>query len=119
MGREPVNDEELRRLYVEEGLSLNEVAVRAGQARSTVTLRLAALGVEIRSKGRPRGPVPVVVDGALLRQLYEIEGMGVHAVAAQLGVGRSAVVHALDRLGVPRHSSGAPRRPNRRRLQGE
>lgn len=105
------NDEELRRLYIEEGLSLNEVAARVGYGRSTVARHLTALGVELRSKGRPRGAMQVFVDEKRLRQLYEREGMGVHAVADELQVSWSVVVHALDRLGISRHESGGSRRP--------
>lgn len=103
----PIDDHELRRLYVDEGLSLEDVARHAGCAASTVALRLARLGVKIRDRGRPSGHAQV--DRDRLLQLYVADGLGLHAVAAKLHVGRSAVAHALDELGVPRHAAGRPR----------
>lgn len=54
---EPVhsNSEELRRLYVVEGLTVETIARRLGCGATTVIRRLAALGVP----RRPRGPQPV------------------------------------------------------------
>lgn len=44
---------QIRRLYVDLGLSEREIAAQAGCARSHVRQTLAAGGVEKRSRGRP------------------------------------------------------------------
>ena len=49
-----IDEEVLRRLYVEEGLTAEKIAERLGCAAITVFRRLRRFGIQ----ARPRGPVP-------------------------------------------------------------
>ena len=95
--------ETLRRLYVDEGLSLAAIAGRVGVAAQTVHNWLVAGGV-------PRRPSPArfrsdIDDGEIIR-LYTHEGHTTAEIAEQLGCSTSLVYGRLARRGVDRRPPG-------------
>ena len=100
--------ETLRRLYVDEGLSVAAIAGRLGVAAQTVHNWLVAGGV-------PRRPSPArfradIDDGEIIR-LYTHEGHTAAEIAEQLGCSASLVYGRLARRGVDRRSQAPRRRP--------
>jgi transposase len=100
--------ETLRRLYVDEGLSLAAMAGRLGVAAQTVHNWLVAGGV-------PRRPSPArfrsdIDDGEIIR-LYTHEGHTAAEIAEQLGCSASLVYARLARRGVDRRPQAPRRRP--------
>lgn len=101
--------EELRRLYIDEGLSQTKVAALLGCSAATVGLRLRRCGIAARD-GRFRArPIPQ----ALLEELYCAQGLTLTEIAARLGVSVSTVHNW-------RRACGLPARPRRgaRRARG-
>jgi transposase-like protein len=95
----------LRRLYVEDGLSVASIAARLGVAAQTVHNWLVAAGV-------PRRPSPATLrldinDGEIVR-LYTKKGQTAAEIAQQLGCSASLVYGRLARRGVDRRPQ-APR----------
>jgi len=100
--------ETLRRLYVDEGLSLAAMAGRLGVAAQTVHNWLVAGGV-------PRRPSPAtfrsdIDDGEIIR-LYIHEGHSAAEIAEQLGCSTGLVYARLARRGVDRRPQAPRRRP--------
>lgn len=120
-------DEEIRRLYVDEWLSTQEIAERFGVARSTVARRLRALGVALRPRGA-EGTRPDVLrrlkagasDRALrgapkrrrtpcdeeLRRQYVDERLSSYEIAERAGCSQSAVLRSLKAAGIERRGEG-------------
>jgi transposase-like protein len=95
----------LRRLYVEDGLSVASIAARLGVAAQTVHAWLVAGGV-------PRRPSPATLradidDGEIIR-LYTKQGHTAAEIAEQLGCSANLVYGRLARRGVDRRPQ-APR----------
>ena len=94
--------ERLRQLYVTEGLSLAEVALRLGQSRGRVTAALEAAGITRRRPGWTGGSPPDPISRGSLVKLYIKDGKSVREVAAALGTTTTRVTAALRRHGIPR-----------------
>jgi len=98
----------LRRLYVDEGLSLAAMAVRLGVVAQTVHNWLVAGGVPRRpSPGKLRADID---DGEIIR-LYTQAGHTAVEIAEQLGCSTSLVYGRLARRGVVRRPRAPRRRP--------
>ena len=98
----------LRRLYVDEGLSLAATAARLGVVAQTVHNWLVAGGV-------PRRPSPAkfradIDDGEII-QLYTQRGHTAVEIAEQLGCSTSLVYGRLARRGIDRRPQAPRRRP--------
>jgi transposase len=98
----------LRRLYVDEGLSLAALAARLGVVAQTVQNWLVAGGV-------PRRPSPArfradIDDGEIVR-LYTQQGLTAAEIAEQVGCSTSLVYGRLARGGVDRRPQALRRRP--------
>lgn len=87
-----------------------ELASRTLMADLANGMRLPGDGGE---RGWQRRRVPQLHDGPWLRRRYVDEGRSGAAIAALLGCTPSAVLHALDRHGIPRRRN---RRFGRTRL---
>jgi transposase len=101
--------ETLRELYVEQGLTIREIAQAAKVNLEYVSTRLRACGLAKRPGSfRPR----VAYTAAQLRQLavelYEAGGMTIRQVAAELGVSASRVSQALHEALAPVRLGGPP-----------
>lgn len=86
--------ETLRRLYVDEGKGLREIADIYGTDASSVGKHLKKCGVE----RRPVGRIPICIEN--LQEMYERKSGP--AIAKELGMNLLTVYRAMDRQGVDR-----------------
>jgi len=98
----PPARETLRQLYVVEGLSVAEVALRLGLSRGRVTAALDAAGIVRQRPGWIDSAPPDPISRGSLIRLYVEDGMTVRQVAAALGTTTTRVNAALRRHGIPR-----------------
>ena len=91
----------MRRLYVDEQLTTQEIAKLAGTSSGTVWKRLVDAGVQMR----PRGVTPRLSDDEL-RHLYIDQRLSTLQIAEQTGMSTSGVTDALERAGIPRRGAG-------------
>jgi transposase/transposase-like protein len=96
--------EQLRRWRLEEGLTIGEIATRAGRSASTVAEALRRAGVTVTPRRAARPPL----DPAVLRRLYVEERRPLGQVATVLGASERRVRAAII-------AAGIPLRPARRR----
>jgi transposase len=90
--------DELRRLYVDEGLGVVAIASRLGCSAATVSnwLRRCAIATRTGRFGTRE------VSRRQLERLYSVEGLTLRAIAAQLGVSIGTVNNRLNAYGIPR-----------------
>lgn len=94
---------ELRRLYLEGGQGVAQIATAAGCSPSSVSIRLRRCGIPTRSGRFRRADVP----RELLEQLYLQEALPLRAIAARMGVSVGTVSNRLRAYGIPRRGSKA------------
>ena len=110
-----IDQSTLERLYVTERLPLAAIAAKVGASAESVRHRLVELGIE-RHAAQRRFAVDIPEDE--LRRLYDVEELGVKAIAARLGAPYNATLNALERAGIQRVSQGHQRRgPYQNRTQ--
>lgn len=115
-GRRPVLEDgataaQLRRLYLEEGRSIAEIARILGCTRDKVGRHLDHYGIPRRPRARPGG-----LNGRLLRRLYVSERLGVDQIAARLKVSPNHVRNELRRHDIRRTRSPQPLPPGQQAL---
>jgi hypothetical protein len=101
----------LERLYVQEGLSVRQVAARLGVGRERVARRLAAYGIRPHPHGW-RGEHGLTHP--VLQELYERQQLTLRDIAERFGVTHGTVRRALVRHGIaarPRTVRGSGGRP--------
>jgi transposase len=119
-----LSGEQLERLYVGQGLSVNAVAARLGVSPATVSRRLRELGIPLRPPRRRPSPrsapaateMPGTVElslAAALRELYVRQGLAASEVAVRLGIPATRVRAQLRALGIPVRPGGAAGRVGR------
>lgn len=96
----------LQRLYIQEQLSVAEVARRFEVSTQAVVRNLRSYGLPRRNRHAP-------LDGASLRRLYVEERLGVREVASRLGVSPDKVRAELARYHIPIRPPGRPARTAR------
>jgi len=87
-------ENDLRRLYVLEGLAVREVAARLGVSKDLVHRALKELGIERRSCLRRSG----VTNADPARILSEVIDRGAEGAAEALGVSRRTMFYHLKRI---------------------
>ncbi len=92
-------EDELRRLYVDEGLNCADLGRRFGVARGTVRNWLVAAGVETRAKPNEKYP-----GDTEIRRLYVEERKSLRQIAAELDTHIPVVSRWLKRAGVQSRS---------------
>jgi DNA-directed RNA polymerase specialized sigma24 family protein len=102
----------LRRLYVDEQMTISQVAASLGVAPQTVHNRLVA--AEIPRRPSPSTPRTDITDDEI-RRLYVDQQWSAPEIAAHLGCGTSTVYARLDGMGVARR----PARPRRNARPGD
>ncbi|MCX4759607.1 TniQ family protein [Streptomyces sp. NBC_01275] len=98
--------EELRRLYLEQGLSFTKLAQMAGCSDTTVRRALAEVNIASR---RTRGCPPLLparVSREWLDTEYSLKGRSVPDIAREVGVHKDSVSDQLQRWGIPRRPEG-------------
>jgi predicted DNA-binding protein (UPF0251 family) len=103
---EMVDIEQLRRLYVEEQRTTEEIADRVGMSSAQVWRLLTRAGVRMRQRGvQPR------LGQDELRRWYQVEGLSTIEIARRTGMSSSGVHAALLRAGIPRRPLAGPELP--------
>lgn len=93
---EPWRDRDtLERLYVDEGLTQEEVAERLDCGRTTVASWLRKYDIPTQGPGRRN--VPELHDPELLHELYVDRGLSLRGVADEIGCHATSVARALRR----------------------
>jgi transcriptional regulator with XRE-family HTH domain len=118
---DPRDDDLVAALYLREGLSTRQIAVRVGLERQAVTRRLRRAGAPIVPRGAGRARRAQRVDepegfAARLRELYHDRRLTRRQVAERLGVTESLVRTRLAFYGITRRSRGGVYREDRREL---
>lgn len=107
-GKISVCCEELRRLYVEEGLSQARIAAIFGCSAATISNRMRRCGIRARIGRFQSRPPPM----ALLVGLYSEQRLPLPAIAARLGISVGTVHNWRRAYGIPtRTRRGRPRGP--------
>lgn len=103
--RADVADDDIARMYRNEGRSAPEISGQLGCSTSTVYFRLAQLGIP----RRPRGPRRTTrLPDSELRRLYATNSLSLRQIASQFGVSPQAVRGWLLDAGIPLRRAGAP-----------
>ncbi len=109
--------EQVRRLRIDQGLGIPEMADRLGLTATKVRYRLRVAGIGRVSKRAWRAGLAGLGEAAdetfcteVVRR-YGDEGHSIRRIAADLRVDKRAVWRELERAGVPRRSPGRPKRP--------
>jgi len=109
--RVEVDVDELKRLYVDEGLSIQQVVDRTGVKRQTVSRRLRAAGVALRPSGGEANRFDLDIDE--LKRLHIDEQLTLAQIGKRLGIQGATVAAHLRRAGVEvrptKHTGGRPR----------
>jgi DNA-binding CsgD family transcriptional regulator len=100
-GLEPLTRELLVELYVEQRLTMAEVAERVGGSASRVGAALDQHGIPRRPRGSRSLPGLQPLSREVLIELYANERLGSVSIARRLGGHPSRILHALDRFGIP------------------
>jgi len=99
-------DKQVARLYVEEGLSLEEAGARFGLTPERVRQILERAGVRRRDGGASLSPEEEVQRDQEIVRLYVEEGLSLEKAGARLGLTSERVRQKLERRGVsPRNGS--------------
>ena len=96
---------ELGKLYLDEKLSIRQIAARYGMRRHIITERLCQHGIT-PSRRPPKG-----VTADWLRQEYVGKGRTFDDLAAEVSCGPSALARWACRYGIPVRPRGGPRSP--------
>ena len=96
---------ELGKLYLDEKLSIRQIAARYGMRRHIITERLCQDGIT-PSRRPPKG-----VTADWLRQEYVGKGRTFDDLAAEVSCGPSALARWACRYGIPVRPRGGPRSP--------
>lgn len=105
------------RLYVDEGLSLRQVAGRLGLTSDKLRLRLVRAGVEVRPPGRSPSTVPL--EREWLADAYALRLLSHEEIAGEAGCSVAHVRNELRRHGIGRHRVPAALPPGWLRLTPE
>lgn len=102
-GRKPVVSDdatlqEIKRLYLEEGLSLEQIGARFGLSRTSIANYLAKAGVERRDRKRAARRHPEEVYQQILDAYFNGESM--YSVAKRLHVTETLITKFLQREGI-------------------
>jgi DNA-directed RNA polymerase specialized sigma24 family protein len=90
--------EELRRLYLEEGLGVAQIGAALGRSASTISIWLRRCAIATRSGRFRRADVP----REPLERLYLGEALPLREIASRLGVSVGTVSNRLRAYGIPR-----------------
>jgi transposase len=88
------NEETLRRLYQDEGMSQQEIAERLGCSQRTVWRWMERYDIQVRQTNKPTGPW---TDPELLHDLYHEKSMSQYEIAEELDCGQNTVKRWMKR----------------------
>jgi transcriptional regulator with XRE-family HTH domain len=112
---QPYDWSDLRELYINQGLSMPQIAAIKGCAMSSVLRRLRSIKVERRpridafrkalSEGRVGGHFRVPLDIAELKRLYLEQGLSFKEIGKLKGVDKGTLEYRFKKLGIPTRSA--------------
>jgi len=111
-----IPEDELRRLYCDQGLSTAQVARQLGWSDSAVRTRLVALGIPRRTPWA-RNAVDCEIDE--LRRMYVEEGLSTTAIAQLLGCSGVTILRRLVAAGIERRPDGGVQKYARHDFSGD
>ena len=92
---------QLRRLYLEQKLSVNTIADQLGLPPHRIRTALQAAGIPVHKPGWTAGQPPPPITHEQLQQLYVEQRLSTRQVADELGCGPTRVLAALRRHHIP------------------
>lgn len=115
------DETELRRLYVDQGISSDAIAADRGCANTTVLAALRSFGIPVRRGGNRKGcklPLRVDIDGEELRRLYVDDLWPGYKLAERYGCSQPTIYARLRSLRIKiRHHNDTKRgRPSKNRI---
>lgn len=109
-GQPAVNDEDLRRLYLQSRLTARQISAQTGIAEQAVRDRLRAAGVHMRSRGRGNREDRRTVPAEAVAELYVRAGLSAAETGRLLGVPGRVILRTAHDLGLPVRLGGPHRR---------
>ncbi len=94
MARKDITPEKAKAMYVDEGMSIEEIARQLNVSTSTISSRLKKVGVKV-----VRLPHRLALDSKLIKDLY-LSGRSTNQIAAMLNVSKQVVQYRLRELKV-------------------
>lgn len=93
--RDDLDDKEIKKLYLEKGLSTKQISKKLGTTATTISTRLKQQGVKVQNK-RIRDDL----DNEKIKKLYIEEGLSTVQIGEKFGVSDSTISRRLKRQGV-------------------
>jgi IS30 family transposase len=108
---------EIERLYVDEKMTLREIAARTGVSHQDIHHHLKALGVERRNRKTRRRTYPRF-DRETMYDLYVTQGLSMEEIGRRLGLSSITIKKELDAHGI-KSGRWRQRTPETEALEGE
>ena len=93
--RNDLDDKEIKKLYIEEGLSTNQIGEKLGTNGRTISTRLKKQGIKVRDK-RIRNDL----DNEEIKKLYIEEGLSAYQIGKKLGASYPTIKNKLKKQGI-------------------
>lgn len=91
-----LNDEEIKRLYVKEGLTTHQIGEKFGVGHATIGRRLKKQGIKLRSKGNGRDDL----DDEEIKRLYVEEGLSTYQIGEKFETSPNTIDMRLKKQGI-------------------
>jgi len=96
-----IDKETLEKLYITEGLSLEEIGERFGVSRKTISRRLKLYKIP----ERPKKTRKIIIEKEILEKLYIYDQLNPSEVGERLGIDRGTVTRLLKGYSIPLRNS--------------
>ena len=93
--RDDLNDEEIKKLYIEKGLSTKQISEKLGANRRTISMRLRKQGIKVQNK-RIRDDL----DNEEIKKLYIEEKLSTVQISKKLRVNYTTISRKLKKQGI-------------------
>ena len=93
--RDDLDDEEIRKLYIKEGLATYQIGEKLGASRSTISIRLKKQGIKVQSK-RVRDDL----DDEEIKRLYIEEELSTYQIGKKFETSYTAINTRLKKQGI-------------------
>lgn len=100
----PLDTDLLKSLYLEQKMTVREIAAITGVSSNTVLRRLRAVGVERRAQGPENHQQ--LKDAGWLRHQYEVLGKSSISIAGEIGASPRVVTEWMRQHGIPARARG-------------
>ena len=100
--RNDLDDDEIRKLYIEEEISIVQIGEKLGASDRIISYRLKKQGIKLRSKGKRRDDL----DDEEIKKLYIKEGLSIYQIGEKLGASDRTISNRLKKQGIKLRSKG-------------